>query len=162
MAVPLTVNGITYNYPDANDELWANDATGWAQAMTIELNKLVVAGDIGQETLVTITNNQASPTSVSNLAFDSATIRAAFISYYVYRTWNGGLNEIVECGTLYVAFKDTANEWTITQVGQNIESSGVQFDITNGGQVTYISDNKTPNTNYSGSMKYRASVLTKL
>lgn len=162
MSLPLTVNGITYLYPVTGSELWGNDATGWAQAMTIEVNKLVVAGDIGQETLVTINNNQASPTNVNNLSFDAATVRAAFIEYYVYRTWNGGLSEVVECGTLYIAFKDTANEWTITQVGQNIESSGVQFDITNGGQITYISSNLTPATNYSGSMKYRARVLQKL
>jgi hypothetical protein len=162
MAVPLTINGTTYEYPEQNDEIWAIDATGWAQAVSIELNKLVVTGDIGQDTLVTINNNQVTPTNVNNLAFDSATVRAAFISYYVYRSWNGGLTEVVEAGTIYACFKDTANEWTLTQVGQNTESSGVQFDITAGGQITYISDNKTPNTSYSGTCKFRASVLTKI
>lgn len=162
MSVALTVNGITYNFPSNNDELWGNDATGWAQAINSVINNLVVDGDIGPTTLVSVTNNQVAPTNVNNLAFDASVIRAAFVQYYVYRTWNSGSEEVVEMGTLYVAFKDIANEWTLSQAGQNTESSGVQFDITNAGQVTYTSSNLTPSASYSGTMKYRAQVLAKL
>ena len=161
MTIPLTVNGTTYAYPSTSDELWGQQATGWSQAITIEVNKLIVPGDIGQDTLVNITNNQTVAAIVSNLAFDSSNVRAAFVEYYVYRTWNGGLNEVLEAGTLYIGFKDLANDWTITQIGQNIEQSGVIFDITPQGQVTYTSSNLTPTTNYSGTMKYRARVLQK-
>lgn len=34
MAVPLTVNGITYSYPELTDEGWGSDATKWAVAVT--------------------------------------------------------------------------------------------------------------------------------
>lgn len=34
MAVALTVNGVTFNYPQTNDEDWGGAATGWAQAVT--------------------------------------------------------------------------------------------------------------------------------
>jgi hypothetical protein len=161
MTVPLVINGTTYNYPSTNDELWGVEATAWSQAVTDQLAVSVTNGDISQQTLVSITNNQVAPANVTNLAFDSADIRAAFVEYYIYRVWNSGANEVVECGTLYVAFKDLANEWTITQVGQNIENAGVTIDITNGGQVTYTSDNKTPSTLYSGTMKFRARILQK-
>lgn len=34
MAVQLTVNGVTYQYPELTDEGWGPDATNWAVAMT--------------------------------------------------------------------------------------------------------------------------------
>lgn len=34
MSVSLTVNGVTYAYPQLNDEGWAADVTGWATAVT--------------------------------------------------------------------------------------------------------------------------------
>lgn len=34
MAVQLTVNGVTYNYPELTDEGWGPDATNWAVAIT--------------------------------------------------------------------------------------------------------------------------------
>lgn len=34
MTTPLTVNGVTYNYPQPNDENWGSDATNWASAVT--------------------------------------------------------------------------------------------------------------------------------
>lgn len=34
MSIQLTVNGITYNYPELDDEGWGPDATNWALAIT--------------------------------------------------------------------------------------------------------------------------------
>ena len=34
MPLSLVINGITYNYPQSGDELWGDDATNWAQAVT--------------------------------------------------------------------------------------------------------------------------------
>lgn len=34
MAIPLTINGATFEYPQDFDENWGVDATGWAQAVT--------------------------------------------------------------------------------------------------------------------------------
>jgi len=35
MPLALVINGITYNYPQLGDELWGEDATNWAQAVTL-------------------------------------------------------------------------------------------------------------------------------
>ena len=161
MSVPLIIAGVTYNYPIPGDELWGPDATDWAIAVTAELQNLVVSGDLGPTVLVNILNNQASVSNVTSLAFDPATIRSAQVEYYVYRTFNSGSEEVVENGTMYLTYKDIANEWDMVLVGSNVTGSGVTFSITNAGQVQYVSSNLTPATSYSGSMRYRASVLQK-
>lgn len=40
MSVPLTYNGITYQYPNSGNENWGQDATNWAVATTQLLNSL--------------------------------------------------------------------------------------------------------------------------
>jgi len=162
VAVSLIVGGVTFQYPVVNNEVWGTQATNWAIAVTDELTKISVAGDIAPTTLVTIANNQAVAADVTNFILDPATIRGGVAEYYVYRTWNSGANEVVEVGTLYFARLDTAAAWTIVQVGNNVGASGVVFTIDNpSGQVQYTSDNKTPSTGYAGSMKFRFRALGK-
>lgn len=161
MSVALIVGGNTYNYPALNDELWSQAATNWAIAVTSELAQVAVVGDIGPTTVVNIANNQSSPINVTNLMLSSATIRAGFVEYYVYRTWNGGTQEVLETGELFLAYSDIAATWTVAQVGNGVGSTGTVFSITNAGQVQYTSSNLTPNNSYTGTMKYRLRVLQK-
>ncbi len=161
MAVSLTIQGVTYAYPTTGDEAWGQEASDWAVAVTSVLEGLVVPGDIGPTTLVSIANNQSSAANVSSLTFDSSTVRSAVVEYYVYKTYNSGTSEVVENGTMYLNFKDIANAWDMVIVGNNITGSGTTFNITAGGQVTYTSSNLLPATSYSGSMKFRARILNK-
>lgn len=41
MSIPLVVGGVTYDYPESLDVGWANDATGWAAAIT----NIIAAGN---------------------------------------------------------------------------------------------------------------------
>lgn len=161
MSIPLIISGITYNFPVSGDELWGPDVTDWAVSVTAQLANLVVSGDLGPTVLVNILNNQVAAANVTSLAFDPATIRSAQVEYFVYRTFNSGSEEVVENGTMYLTYKDIANEWDMVLVGSNVTGSGVTFTITNAGQVQYTSSNLTPSTSYSGNMRYRASVLQK-
>lgn len=34
MTIPLTINGVSYDYPESGDEEWGNNATDWAEAVT--------------------------------------------------------------------------------------------------------------------------------
>lgn len=43
MAIPLTVNGVTFQYPEVNDEDWGQAATGWASAVTALVSNLTSA-----------------------------------------------------------------------------------------------------------------------
>jgi len=158
MTVALTIAGVTYNYPVQTDELWATDATDWAVAVTNELNELIVDGDIGPNTLV-IVNNDGLTHDVDGLAFSTANIRSAVVEYYVYRSYNSGASEVAEAGHLYLLYRDIANSWTITQIGNSIGEAQVNFSITAGGQVRYTA---TPlAATHVGRIKYRARVLQK-
>jgi hypothetical protein len=161
MPVALVVQGVTYQYPIVSSEGWGTEATDWAVAINSVVNSIIVDGDLGPTVLVTIANNQSSAANVTSLAFNSATIRSAQVQYFVYRTWNSGTEEAVENGILFLNYKDIAAVWDLVQIGNNVEGSGVVFSITAGGQVQYISDNKSPSTGYAGSCKYRATVLAK-
>lgn len=161
MPVTLTVAGVSYEFPTTGDELWGAEATDWAIAVTSELNSIIVDGDLGPTILVNIANNQASPANVTGLAFDPADIRSATIEYYVYRSYDSGSQEVAESGTIYITYKDIANEWDFVQVGNNVTGSGVTLSITNAGQVQYISSNLTPSSGYNGKCKFRARVLQK-
>jgi len=50
MTIPLIVNGVTFDYPEKGDTGWADDATGWANAITnaldVNLSPLTTKGDI--------------------------------------------------------------------------------------------------------------------
>lgn len=154
MAISLTVNGETFLYPENNESpSWGEEASAWAVAVTAVLGTVSGPGDIVL-TSAPIANNVSSPASVSNLAFSSATVRGAIVEYDVYRT--STLQELVECGTMYITYKSTAAEFGITTVGS--DSSGVSFTINNSGQVLYTSSNMT-GTSYSGTMKFRARAI---
>ena len=40
MPIPLTINGVTYQYPRLGDENWGQDATNWAVGATQSINSI--------------------------------------------------------------------------------------------------------------------------
>lgn len=160
MSVPLTIAGITYDYPVVDSELWGTEATDWAIAVTAQLNNLIVEGDIGPVTLVTINNNQAVAANVTNFTINPASIRSGTAEYYVERATTGPATEVGESGTLYILYNDTSATWSIAQLGNNVGNTGVNFNMTPGGQLQYTSTNLAGAT-HTGRMKYRLRVLQK-
>src|ERR1019366_9309309 len=57
MSVPLTVNGVTINYPQQGDGNWAPPLTNWAILVTAALGPF--SG--GNGTLITLTSSTANP-----------------------------------------------------------------------------------------------------
>jgi len=157
MAIALTVGGITYQYPTLNDEQWSSNADDWAEAVTFQLQQIAVTGDIGPVNLVSIVNNQASPANVTNLILSPSTIRAGFVEYYVQRTTAS--SEISEAGMMYILYNDLAASYTIANVGNNVGTTGVEFSVSNTGQVKYTSSNLIGQT--QGRLKYRLRILQK-
>jgi len=157
MSVNLVVGGVSYVFPTTDDETWGDAVTSWSQAVSSQLLNTTATGDIGPTTSVTIANNQATPLNVNNLVINSALYRAGFVEYFVQRTTSG--TEISEAGTIYLLYNDLAGTWSITQVGDQVNVTGVSFTVTAGGQVQYTSSNITGQT--SGKMRYRLRVLSK-
>lgn len=158
MAVSVTVAGVTYSVPTTNEELWGVNTTDYLVALGEELANVVVTGDIPPETLVTIANNQVSAANVTDFIIDGSVLRAATAEYFVHRVTVSPNSEVVESGTLYLAYNDTDGAWTFAQVGNNVGNSGVTFSVL-GNQLQYTSTNLSGT--HTGTMKFRLRALPK-
>lgn len=161
MAVQLTIQGTTFNYPEqGTDPAWGSEATGWATAVSAALNTLLGSGDI-LETAFTINNNVTTPANVNGLNFDTSTVRAANVDYSIYRTSTTNPSGNSEAGTLYIIQDDSApvgEKWKMSQRAN--ENAGVTFSILDSGQLQ-ITSTDIGSMNYSGLLKFRAKALGK-
>jgi hypothetical protein len=158
VSVSLTVQGVTYNLPENNDETWGVDTTNWMIAMTEALATVTITGDLAPPSgsAFAVQNNTSSATNITDLVFDSSETRAATIEYSVYRV--KGSTELAEVGTLRIVYKTNASTWFIDRTYTG-DDAGCVFTITSGGQVQYTSSNIATAGAYSGIMKWRARSL---
>jgi hypothetical protein len=151
----LIINNTPYNYPTAGDEPgWGSDATGWASAVTDVLSDILGPDDI-LETAFNVANNQTSFTDVTGLAFNSASVRSAEISYSIFRVSTANPSGHTETGIIQLTYD---NGFSINQ-GNTLGTSGVIFDVTNTGQVRYKSSDIN-SIGYVGTLKFRAKTLS--
>ena len=114
-------------------------AAGHASSMGV----IVGAGAIAQTTF-NITNNQATPASVTGLIFDYTVSRSGYIRYTIQRiTTGGGATSLVETGIIFVAYRPDTATWDLIPGPSGADYAGVDFSITAGGQVQYVSSNIT-------------------
>lgn len=162
MSVPIVIAGTTFNYPTSGESPnWAEEASAYAVAVGEVLNTLLGSGDILQ-TSSTIINNTSSSVNVNGLLFDSGTIRAANISYSIYRISTSNTSGHAENGSIFIIFDDSAiddNKWKMTQSVNG--NSGVILSIDHNGQFSYKS-NDIGSAGYSGLMKFSAKTLSKI
>ena len=152
----LIVNNTPYNYPTSGDEPgWGGDATGWASGVTEVLNDLLGPDDI-LETAFNIANNQSSAANVTGLIFNTASVRAAEITYSIYRISDSNPSGFAETGTIKIIYDNNVG-WSISQ-GAIVGNAGVTFSILADGQVQYTSTD-IGSLNYVGTMKFRAKAL---
>jgi hypothetical protein len=152
----LIINNTPYNYPTSGDEPgWGNEATGWAEGVTNVLSDLLGPNDI-LETAFNIANNQTTFADITGLIFNAASVRAANISYSIFRISNTNLSGFTETGTIQLIYDNNLG-WSINQ-GNILGSSGVTFNVTVAGQIQYKSTDIGA-LNYIGTMKFRAKTL---
>lgn len=111
-------------------------------AASAEFNREVVAD-------LSITNNQAVPTSIAGLSFDGATYRAVVLRYSIYRVTD--TNEVAQTGQLRLTYKTNAASWSISDDFGG-DDAGVTFSIDATGQVLYASTDLT-GTGYDSNLK---------
>lgn len=161
MSIPLTIAGTTFLYPESGtDPNWGEQASAFAVAVTEALNTLLSPGDILQ-TQFAIDNDISVATNINGLLFDSGTVRAANISYALYRISTIAPSGNAETGTLYLIFDDSATvgtKWQMTQ--QKDGEAGVVFFIGDNGQLQYTSSD-IDSVGYVGSIVFSAKTLSK-
>lgn len=158
MPIKLNVRGTVYNYPQAGeDPTWGKEAAEWATAVTETIALLVGPNDI-LETSFIIENGQVTPELVRGLYFNPVEVRAANISYSVYRTT--ALTSIVETGEMLISYDANApvnEKWKVVQrVNGNAETL---FTVDDTGQFFYTSSSIL-GVNYTGLMKFYAKSLS--
>lgn len=158
MPVTLTVNNIPIEYPVAGDSPgWGQAATDWATQVTIALQNLQSPTDIPQKTF-TIQNNIVSFADITGLTFNTGLVRAAFISFSIYRTSTAFPSGNAEAGYLTIVYDNLAapgSKWLLVGSGGGL--SGITFNVTDAGQLQYKSTNLGPG--HSGNMHFRAITL---
>lgn len=162
MAIQLTINGTTYNFPEnGEDASWGEELSSWATAVTESLNTLLGEGDI-LETPFTLPNNISSDTEVVGLFFNPALVRAANIDYTIYRISDTNPSGYAEVGKMFLIYDDSATvgqKWQLSQTSAG--NSGVMFSIQDNGQI-YFKSSDIGSTGYYGLIKFRAKALLKI
>lgn len=159
MPKTLTVNNTDFLYPIAGEDPgWGEEATGWAEEVTDVLSDLQTPGDILQSTFGIPLSGSGD---VNGLLLGTSVVRSAKIDYSLYRISTASPSGTVETGTMIAVYDNAAgsgSKWILTHQYQG--NAYVTFDITDAGQVTYVSDagpHSAPG--YSGIMKFRAKAL---
>ena len=93
---------------------------------------------LGLEQTFTLVNNTAVATNIATLNFDRQFTSQVSVDYLIQRTTS--LNEAVETGTFYLAYKPKTNTWAISN---GPTASGITLTVTTSGQVKYTSTNQT-------------------
>lgn len=141
MSIPVVINGSTYQIPtEGQSPPWGTQVSDILVALAAESGSSVGPHDI-LPTVFTLSNNVSSPSIVSGLAFDQATVRSAQITYSIDRSTS--TTEYSENGTIYASYNSLSNTWSQSQFSDG--NAQVNFTITNG-QFSYTSSNMTGST----------------
>jgi hypothetical protein len=97
-----------------------------------------------------IANDQSSPANITGLLFNPATFRGLILTYSLYR--ESSTTSAAQIGELKFVYNTADDAWFLsdTYAGQN---AGVEFSITNAGQVQYTSSLYS-GISYTGVLKY--------
>lgn len=154
MPKTLTIGTEDFEIPlEGENGNYGEQISDWCEAVTDALETVQQRNDI-PNTTATILNNRTSATSVTGFLFDTSEVISINSEFIVTRTTDSPAATLVESGFIQGNFNGSDWSITITSTGD----SGVSFDITSGGQITYTSSNLT-GTNYSGEIRFKAKVF---
>lgn len=100
----------------------------------------------------TIANNQLAFNNIIGLSFSGSTYRTVSIRYSIARATS---TVETNCqGELDMTYNTLSGTWTISNDATN-SNAGVTFEVTNAGQVQYVSTNMS-GTGYVGTIRWSA------
>ncbi len=153
MSTTVIIGNKSFEIPDPGEtEGWGEDTTDYLIAIADALTTVQGPNDILQTT-APIANNVTTPTPISGFAFSTANVLSISSEYFITRTFDNGTSTVAESGTIIGSFD--GSEFTISVESEG--ETGVEFDITNTGQVTYTSSDLTDYT--TGSINFTAKTL---
>jgi len=160
MPVTVTLNNTQFTIPSpGEDPGWGEDTTAYLVELSNVISSLLGPGDL-LETTFNVANNISVAENIVGLNFDTATVRAAIVTYSVYRISTANPSGTAESGTMVMVYDNSAsagNKWLLAQESNG--DAGISFLITDLGQFTYTT-NDIDAAGYSGVMKFTAKTLS--
>jgi hypothetical protein len=139
-SIPLRKNGEIFYYH------WFNSL----RSAGVELETFF-GNQYVNETTFNIANAQATAQNITDLAFDSNTIRSVVVLCEVRRKTDD--EELISNGLLKVYYREHTSSWElINELGG--DDDGLTFTITAAGQVQYISSTMN-GANYTGKITFK-------
>lgn len=150
MSTQVTIDGSIYSIPTQNDNPpWGSGLTDAIVALADVSNSSVAAGDI-LTTTFSLGNNVTSPTVITGLSFDPASVTTAKISYGIKRSTS--TQSYAESGNINVAYNAGTSIWSYSLDAAG--DVGITFSVS-GGQFSYISSNLS-GSNHSATLTFSA------
>jgi hypothetical protein len=139
MSTTVIIGNKTFEIPDPGEKPgWGEDTTDYLIAIAEALSTVQGPNDILQSS-ATLANNVSSPIAVSGFSFSTADVLAINCEFFVTRVFDSGSSVITESGNIIGSFDGSIFSISVDSEGD----SGVTFDITNTGQITYVSSDLT-------------------
>lgn len=140
MTKSLQVGNTIVEYPvQGTGAGHGEDATEWAEAVTDALANFLGPNDI-LLTTANLANNAATAQVIPGLTFNTGQVQHINVEFLITRIYDLGATTVVESGKIYGNFNGSDFRISVTSTG---DVTGVDFDITSGGQITYTSSNLT-------------------
>lgn len=156
----IVIQGTPIAFPDdAASPDWAPAVIAFAQAVESALNLVINAFDVSPQ-VYTMVSNSNTNVNINALSFPTANVRAAFITYSVYRTTS--LSNASEAGQIIVVYNansSVGSKWELIQSKDG--NAQVSFNITDTGQVQFSSV-ALSGINHSGQISFSAKTLQQL
>jgi len=153
MSKTVTIGNEVIEFPEQGESApWGEPVTQFAEAVEDVLADVQGSNDIllSQASLV---NNQTTLANINGFIFNTGQVQAIFSEFLVTRTYDSGASVVTESGVIEGNFDGTTFFITVSSVGD----AGMEFDITNGGQVQYKSSNLT--NHKSSIIKFKAKTI---
>lgn len=153
MAKDLQVGSDIFSYPEQGEKAgWGDEATSWAEAVSIALNDLSGPNDI-LLTSANLANNQSTAANITGLVFDTSKVQGIEVDYFISRTFDSGSSTVTEQGKILGSYDGTNFTISLEATGD----SAVIISVTPTGQFQYISDDKS--NHVSSVIRYRARTI---
>jgi hypothetical protein len=154
----ITVSGTPIDFPDsAASPNWAPAVIQFAQLVATALTASVGPFDVPPQ-VYTMPSNVNTNVNIPSLAFPTATVRAAFIKYSVYRTTNS--STAYEAGNMVVVYNANGTPGSLWELINSHEGNGdILFNITDTGQLQYTTTSLS-GSNHVGTISFSGQALT--
>lgn len=159
MAITITIAGTPIEVPSTSENPgWGDAMVAFFQAVEDAFATAIGPYDVALQTL-NIGGATYNPTTsvqdVTNLAFSTSVVRAAFVQYAVYRATDS--TAVAESGNIIAVYNTSAATWNLNQ--DKVGDASITFTIDATGQIQFETA-AIAGSNHTATITFKAWALT--